>query len=79
MTATLDLTTTVLPDICDEVNCRLATSHPDTCRCACQGDGHGIRAQVDRAIGAITFQARRDVTGGFTRAMVTATADEDIF
>lgn len=79
MTASLDLTTTVLPDICDEHNCRLATSHPETCRCACQGDGHGISAQVERAIAASRFQSRRDVTSGFTRAMVAAIADEDIF
>lgn len=80
MTATLDLTTTVLPDICTEHNCREATTHPDTCVCSCGGEGHGIRAQVERAVGAFHFRARPDVQpSGFTTAMLAATADEEIF
>lgn len=77
MTATL--TTPVLPDICDDITCRNATSHPDTCVCRCGGSGHGHATQVERAIGAINFHARRDVTSGFTSAMVSTLADEEIF
>jgi hypothetical protein len=77
--ATAPTASRVLPDICDEHNCREATSHPATCRCSCGGDGHGLAAQVDRAIGAINFQARRDVTGGFTGAMLRETDDCEAF
>jgi len=79
LTSVLTQDTTVLPDICDDASCRLATSHPATCRCSCGSVGHGWAAQVDRAIGAINFQARRDVTGGMTSAMLRANSDEDSF
>jgi hypothetical protein len=79
LTSVLAPTPRFLPDICDEHNCREATSHPATCRCSCGGDGHGLAAQVDRAIGAINFQARRDVTGGFTGAMLRETDDCEAF
>lgn len=78
MTAAL-ITTPALVIECDEVGCRTATSHEATCRCRCGGDGHGHPVRVERAIAASRFQARSDVTSGFTRAMVAAIADEDIF
>jgi hypothetical protein len=63
---------------CDEFACREATSHPATCRCACGGDGHGIRAQVDSVIAASRFQTRADVRpSGFTSAMFAAIPDDE--
>lgn len=61
---------------CDETVCREATSHPVTCRCSCGGAFHGLRVQVESAVGAIRFQSRADVRGGFTAAMVAAIDDE---
>ena len=63
--------------VCDDITCRNATSHHDTCTCRCGGTGHGHATQVERAIGAIQFQSRRDVTSGFTRAMASAVDDEE--
>jgi hypothetical protein len=74
--AVSNLPTTVLPDICDEHNCRQATSHPVTCRCSCGGVGHGVRAQVERATGAARITDRIARTGD--PFLGAATTDRDI-
>lgn len=79
MTATLDLTTWAPAPECDEFACRTANTHPETCRCSCQGDGHGVAAQVERVIAATRFQSRRDVTGGFTSAMLAEITSDEAF
>lgn len=76
---TTALTTTVLPDICDEHNCREATSHPATCRCSCGGVGHGVRAQVERAAGAARITARIARTGDPFLGAAAASFEEDSF
>lgn len=71
MTTAPDLAPRVLPDVCDEHNCREATTHPITCRCSCQGAGHGVRARVLGARAAAAFRARSDVRpDGLTSAML---------
>lgn len=63
---------------CDETNCREATSHEDTCRCQCGGEGHGRATRIKRATGADAYRARPDVeANGFTHAMLAAISDEE--
>lgn len=78
LTSVLAPASRVLPDICDEFNCREATSHPATCRCSCGGDGHGLAAQVERAIGAIRVATRIARTGDvFLGAAAAGFEDEE--
>ncbi len=70
-TATLAPSTTE----CTEYACREATSHPETCRCACGGTDHGVRFRASRQAAAAAFTARS--VGGFTSAMLAACSDDD--
>lgn len=66
--------------ICDDASCVASYSHAETCRCSCEGEGHGLKFRTERAIAASRFQARRDVRpSGFTSAMFAATPDDEAF
>lgn len=74
-TATIALTPPALAIECDEFACRTANTHRDTCRCACQGDGHGVRFMATYDAGRARM-ADRIVRQGGVFANLPASDDE---
>lgn len=66
-------------EVCNNTSCTGSYTHRDECTCNCGGDGHGIAYAVDQLIGAATFTARPDVARGFTRAMLSAVSDDEVW
>lgn len=61
--------------VCDTASCNGAVSHPSTCRCSCNGTGHGSDHATGRATGIAHLQTRY-VRPGFTQSMLDAMDDE---
>lgn len=66
-----------LPPVCDEHGCRDAYSHRDTCRCRCDGAGHGIAWRDQAAQGRAQMSARITRAGGVFATLPAAPADDE--
>lgn len=62
---------------CDEFACRTANTHRDTCRCACQGDGHGRRFMATYDAGRARLADRIVRQGGVFANLPTS--DDEAF
>jgi hypothetical protein len=73
--------------VCDNDACTNANSPRETCTCTrCHGAGHGLDYEAQRARGRAAWRARTDLvrddqgrSTGFTRAMLDAMPDDDVF
>lgn len=69
------ITADAAPAACTEDRCQDATSHEDTCRCSCDGAGHGINHRA--AIQAAQASLRARTVNGFTPGMLAAIDDDE--